>query len=69
MVTDSKRRGAYCLLYLKEAFEFARCHREPRVRNAVLEKDLVELVPLEQVVVEFETVKIQKVQGHGCEFV
>ena len=52
----------YCLLYLKEAFEFARGHGQPRVRDAVLEKNLVELVPLEQVVVEFETVNIQKVQ-------
>ena len=56
----------YCLLYLKEAFEFARGHGQPRVRDAVLEKNLVELVPLEQVVVEFETVNIQKVQSNGC---
>ena len=38
-------------------------HRQPRVHYAVLEKDLVELVPLEQVVVELKTAKIQKIPG------
>ena len=47
-----------CLFSLKEALQFARRQRKPRMLDAVLEKDLVELVPLQEVVVELEAAEM-----------